>query len=130
MFDSIDPVSEFSGMASVRQDLQTVDWQAEKEERENLIKKYEDERKINLYLFSEIDKLKKAISEERQNNQRVVIVKQVSEKDAEKQIIDYLKFNKKARISELQEKLGIDYLQILGIIEKLENQKKLREIHE
>lgn len=75
------------------------------------------------FLEKELDKIKRVETE-------VVVVKQISDAEARKLIVEYFKKNKTARISEVQEKLGIDYLQILKITDELKKKRLLADTDE
>ena len=74
--------------------------------------------------------LENALTKIKNTESQVIVVKQISDADARKLILDYFKNNKAARISEVQEKLGIDYLQILKITDELKKKKLLADTDE
>ncbi|MBI2597662.1 MAG: hypothetical protein HYW50_00525 [Candidatus Diapherotrites archaeon] len=95
-----------------------------------LLSENKELRREITFLKSRQDLLENELTKIKNTEAQVIVVKQISDAQARKLILDYFKKNKTARISEVQEKLGIDYLQILKITDKLKKKKLLADMDE
>lgn len=95
-----------------------------------LLQENKELRKEISFLKSRQDLLENELTKITNPKTQVVVVKQISDTEARKLISEYFKKNKTARISEVQEKLGIDYLQILKLTDELKKKKLLADTNE